>query len=199
MTNSAAAFEVCAFPDCGRYTYVKDLCCGHYTQKHRGQDLVPLFTRRLRPVLMCEAPRCTRPARSSKTPICDRCDQRRRKGISSERPFAGEEVSNPRLTSQGYLEVSIPPTHWLHPYGTGKAWQTTRYMKHHVFVMAEHLGRPLEKHENVHHLNGVRSDNRIENLEIWSSSQPAGQRISDKVDWAVEILRLYAPERLNPE
>lgn len=48
------------------------------------------------------------------------------------------------------------------------------------------------EHETVHHKNGDRGDNRLTNLELWSSSQPAGQRIEDKVAWAKEILALYA-------
>lgn len=57
--------------------------------------------------------------------------------------------------------------------------------------MEREIGRELFKHENVHHINGNRSDNRIENLELWSISQPSGQRVEDKLRWAEEILRQY--------
>lgn len=69
----------------------------------------------------------------------------------------------------------------------------------HVLVMEQHLGRYLRKGETVHHKNGVRDDNRIENLELWNTTQPSGQRPCDKIEYAVEILNLYAPEKLSDD
>ena len=65
--------------------------------------------------------------------------------------------------------------------------------------MARALGRPLGPDESVHHRNGDRLDNRAANLELWSRWQPRGQRVSDKIEYAIEILDRYAPERLTSE
>jgi hypothetical protein len=62
--------------------------------------------------------------------------------------------------------------------------------------MSEHLGRPLLAHETVHHLNRDRLDNRLENLELWAAPPVRGARPADLVEYAIQILELYSPDRL---
>ena len=57
--------------------------------------------------------------------------------------------------------------------------------------MKDALGRYLLPGEQVHHRNGCRDDNRLENLELWVRGQPNGARVEDAIAWAYKILARY--------
>jgi hypothetical protein len=85
-------------------------------------------------------------------------------------------------SSSDYILIQAP---------NNPAAQKTGYVPEHRLVMETILGRTLYPEETVHHINGIRSDNRQGNLELWTSRQPRGQRVCDLVSWAKEIMRLY--------
>ena len=206
----------CRFDGCGRPRYRSGWCTGHYAQVRGGQELQPLRPRRRRG--RCTFEGCDRPHRAKglcsshldqlargkdltpirvwKTtcefPSCDRkhvgnglcrghsTQVQRGKRLTPLRPRRGF------FTKQGYVLVKAPPGH-ANAHSNG-------YIFEHVLVMSERLGRPLLPHESVHHKNGVRDDNRPQNLELWTRHQPTGARVEDLVAWATEILALYGTE-----
>ena len=65
----------------------------------------------------------------------------------------------------------------------------TKIVVQHRLIWEMHNGRKLRRFENIHHINGIRDDNRIENLELWTKPQPCGQRPEDLVAWVINHYR----------
>ena len=71
-----------------------------------------------------------------------------------------------KVNHQGYIQIWVPQGYPGRP--------KSGYMMEHRVVMQEHLGRALDRLEWVHHKNGIKDDNRIENLMIVTHARPTG-------------------------
>lgn len=107
---------------------------------------------------------------------------RKKKGLPIDFPRMANHQGEGHISKKGYRYFGIKGHPLANKHGR---------VPQHTMVMTEFLGRPLNKGESVHHKNGIRHDNRIENLELWHKGQPSGQRVEDKIKWCKEFLKEY--------
>lgn len=181
------SWKACSIDGCERQAVSRGWCHGHYQRWVRLGDVQPDRPLRRRVNFTCCVDGCDRDAVAKQ--LC-RTHYRRMLATGDAQPDKPVRVvTGVRNNNHGYWRVVVPPALRALTYGR------TSELEHRL-VMAQLLNRPLWPDESVHHRNGDRLDNRPENLELWSRWQPRGQRVTDKVQWAVEILARYAPEKL---
>jgi hypothetical protein len=88
------------------------------------------------------------------------------------------------INSRGYREIK-------HGQNRGKL--------EHRLVWEKYYNVKLKPHQNIHHINGDKLDNRIENLELWDTSQPKGQRVEDKINYYYSLVKEYKDNPLFKE
>lgn len=137
-----------------------------------NQEFIPTSGRS---IFCCDA--CKR-AREENNCMCEECGTTFLKSKNSSGRFCSptcyynnkSPIGSTFLDQSGYKKIKVAPGQWV--------WE-------HRFVMEQNLNRILSENESIHHKNRIRSDNRIENLELWHGSQPSGART---LDLAVDLI-----------
>ena len=145
----------------------------HYSKQRDGRDMdAPVPWERDHPET-CTWPGCERPY--STKGLCELHYNRQRNGIDMDKDASPRDRV---VNRHGYVQIRVP--------GRGRVME-------HRYVMEQHLGRPLAKWESVHHVNSIKDDNRLENLELWygTGNQPKGARVVDVLAYAREVLERY--------
>jgi hypothetical protein len=179
--------RMCMVDACANAATERGLCHGHYLRLIRYGDVQPDRPLGRRINHSCTVENCAEPAYARQ--MC-RTHYRRFMKHGDPRPEMPLRARRAHgRVNHGYRIVTVrPEERWL-VHGRMSELE-------HRLVMARLLGRALTPDESVHHRNGDRLDNDPGNLELWSRWQPRGQRVRDKLEWAIELLQRYLPEAL---
>lgn len=180
--------RTCSIDGCENPYSARGYCVSHYRQWHRYGD--PLMRRNASPYpqgTICKVDGCERNGPLARG-MCRMHYRRWRKTGDPGEP-------SPRVTLPGESRPRKQDGYVIRAKGSPA--RGGRLIAQHRLVMEEHLGRPLEPFEQVHHKNGIRHDNRLENLELWCVRQPKGQRVEDLIAFMIANYRLELEERLR--
>lgn len=177
---------ICSVDDCDSKPKVRGLCQKHYARHLRYGNINFVYRHVYKEKDICDVidadGKCTKRMAARKM-----CQMHYRRWTLYQDPKITKRNPTPKKPAKYKMKVAR---------GHANARADGAILEHRL-VMSEMLGRPLLPHENVHHKNGNGKDNRPSNLELWNTSQPSGQRIPDKVEWAIELLQIYAPHELK--
>ena len=141
--------KICSIAECNRPHYARGWCNAHYQKWKRTGD--PLYKYKPITAGSCTIDGCNKKIHAKG--LCFKHYERQRKYNRLTRIRRKPETGCFFINEDGY-EVFII--------------NRKKYFSHRI-VMEEHLGRKLNGSEVVHHINGNKLDNRIENLELFKN------------------------------
>ena len=169
----------CSFPGCENPYLAKGLCAKHYALRSRTGDLIYQDQSHLERDMDCMFDGCDSKRRARG--YCSKHYQRLKINGDPAKSNRGE-IGMGTVSHKGYIIVYRPDHPNANKHGR---------MPEHRSVMSDVLGRPLLEEETVHHKNGVRTDNRPENLEVWTGNHSNGARLQDVYAWALEFVKTH--------
>lgn len=212
----------CAFSECERAVQHKELCHTHYEQLRIRKSLellTPIHKYDSKSkycgVTGCKNPRYVSPSNNKRSSWCgshkharpvqsedikcqvEECPRAARVSVHSITGYCETHAKNPNAAvTSGEAMINRSPEFW----GKDKKGYLVKRIdgidyRQHRMVMEGYLGRALLPGENVHHKNAIKTDNRIENLQLWQVSQPAGSNLLD----TMEYMRWYLKEHAEDE
>jgi hypothetical protein len=143
---------------------------------------------------------CHKAERDANKPmmVCAHCQTEKPLKMRRDRSFIrGHRYCSKMCADAAKRQDAVVDKNGYRRFGSAARFGGGSVLEHRQ-LMAAKLGRDLLPTETVHHRDGQRANNSDGNLELWSSSHPRGQRVIEKVQWAIEILKQY-PEFAEDE